>query len=193
VLGRGSDPARELHIDACLVDSVPIFRRRGGGCAVVLDPGNLVIAAALPLPGLGGIRPAYDRITEWLIAALARSGITGVRREGISDFAREDRKLGGACIYRRRDLLFYSTTLLVEPDVDDIERYLAHPPREPHYRRGRAHREFMGALSVEGATDAAPATRTAHAHAHASKAEYLRNRLTAELRADDLDLTVLAR
>jgi lipoate-protein ligase A len=149
VLGRGSDPARELHIDACRADRVPLFRRRGGGCAVVLDPGNLIVSVALPLPGLGDIRPAYDRITEWLIAVLADCGVAGVRREGVSDLALADRKLGGACIYRRRDLLLYSVTLLVAPDIDKVERYLTHPPREPQYRRGRAHREFMGTLSGE--------------------------------------------
>jgi lipoate-protein ligase A len=186
VLGRGSDPARELHIDACLADRVPIYRRRGGGCAVVLDPGNLVVSVALPLPGLGGIRAAYDRMTEWLIETLARCGAAGVRREGASDLARADRKLGGACIYRRRDLLLYSTTLLVAPDIDKVERYLQHPPREPQYRRGRTHREFMGWLSGKEATHAAPPDCAAHAaqalHAAAETAR-LREQLEAELGA----------
>ena len=35
-------------IEAVLDDGVPVLRRRGGGCAVLLDPGNLVVAAALP-------------------------------------------------------------------------------------------------------------------------------------------------
>jgi hypothetical protein len=33
-----------------------------------------------------------------------------------------------------------------------MERYLAHPPREPGYRRGRRHRDFVG--SIGGSTAA---------------------------------------
>ena len=49
----------------------------------------------------------------------------------------------GSCIYRTRGLLYYSTTLLLDPDLELVERYLPHPPREPEYRRGRPHRDFM--------------------------------------------------
>jgi lipoate-protein ligase A len=146
VLGHGGRPERELHVDRCLADDLPVFRRRGGGCAVVLDPGNLIVSLTLPLPGLAGIRNAYDRITDWLIAGLTRAGVSGAYREGASDLALADRKIGGACIYRQRGLLHYTTTLLVDPDVELVERYLPHPPREPEYRRGRSHRAFMGEL-----------------------------------------------
>jgi lipoate-protein ligase A len=44
--------------------------------------------------------------------------------------------------------VYYSASLLVKPDVSLVERYLRHPPREPEYRRGRSHREFMGALGA---------------------------------------------
>ena len=57
-----------------------------------------------------------------------------------------ERKIGGSCIWRTRGLLYYSTTLLVDPDLDLCERYLPHPPREPAYRAGRPHRAFMGSL-----------------------------------------------
>jgi len=143
VLGRGSDPERELDLPACQADRVPLTRRRGGGCAVVLDPGNLVISVTLPLPGLTGISRAYDDLTRWLIEGLERIGVEGVERAGTSDLSLHDRKIGGSCIYRVPGLLFYSTTLLVEPEIERVERWLRHPPREPEYRRGRSHREFM--------------------------------------------------
>jgi len=148
VLGRGSRPEAELHLDACRHDRIPILRRRGGGCSVLLDPGNLVVAVALPLPGLGQIRRAVDRLTDGLIAGLAQLGCPDLRREGISDLAMGDRKVAGSCVYRRRGLLFYSATVLTDPDIDAMERYLRHPPREPAYRRGRPHREFVRALTA---------------------------------------------
>ncbi len=150
VIGRGGKPELEIDLDAARVDNVPILRRRGGGCAVLLDPGNAIVSAALPAPGIGGITSAFAAITAWLIDALARAGVAGVERRGTSDLAIGDRKIGGACIWRTRGLLYYSTTLLVAPRLELVERYLPHPPREPAWRRGRAHREFMGSLAAMG-------------------------------------------
>ena len=147
VLGRGSRIDRELHLGACRADGVPLYRRLGGGCAVWLDPGNLIVSAAVPLPGLGGIKESTDRLTEWIITGLARAGHHGVTSEGFCDLVLGDRKVGGSCVYRRKGLLLYTTTLLFAPDLEAVERYLPHPPREPRYRRGRRHRAFMGSLA----------------------------------------------
>ncbi|MDH3285080.1 MAG: hypothetical protein OEQ13_10095 [Acidobacteriota bacterium] len=147
VLGRGSKATEELDVAACLADGVPILRRRGGGCAVLLDPGNLIVSVVRPLPGLTGISTHFEWLSAWLADVLAGLGIRGVAHEGTSDLAVGGRKIGGSCIFRRKDLLYYSTTLLVEPRIDLIERYIAHPPREPEYRRGRPHREFLRGLS----------------------------------------------
>lgn len=146
VLGRGSRPEVELRLEAALADGVPVFRRRGGGCAVLLDPGNLIASAALPLPGIGGSKAAFARLSTWLIDALAAAGAPGVTQRGISDLARDDRKVGGSAIYREQGLLYYSSTLLITPDLAAMERWLAHPPREPDYRAGRRHADFVGTL-----------------------------------------------
>jgi len=147
VLGSGSKPERELHLQACEADGVQLLRRRGGGCAVVLDPGNLVLSAALAVQGIGDNRRHFRRLGDWLVDGLQRLGLS-VQQGGISDLVLDGRKVGGSCIYRTRGLLFYSTTLLLDPDVDRMERYLQHPPREPDYRQGRTHREFVGRLPV---------------------------------------------
>lgn len=149
VLGRGSRPEQELDADACAADGIPVFKRRGGGCSVVLDPGNIVISVTVPLRGFGRNRRHLERLTGWLIAGLEKTGVRGARCNGISDLVINDRKMGGSCLYRSRDILFYSATLLVAPDLRKIDRYLKHPPREPDYRAGRVHREFLGALSPE--------------------------------------------
>ena len=150
VLGRGSKPEVELDLDACRRDGVAMLRRRGGGCAVVLDPGNVIVSVALRAEGIGGNRAHFAKISAWLAAALERAGIPGVTHQGTSDLVLGDRKVGGACIWRAKGLLYYSTTLLVSPRVDLMERYLRHPPREPAYRRARAHAEFVGSLAEDG-------------------------------------------
>jgi lipoate---protein ligase len=147
VVGRGGRAEVEVDLAAAAADGVPVLRRRGGGCAVVLDPGNAVVSLALPLPGVGGTTSAFARISAWLIEALAAVGVDGVTQQGVSDLARGGRKIGGACLWRTQGLAYYSTTLLVAPDLDLVERYLPHPPREPDWRGGRPHRDFMGRLA----------------------------------------------
>ncbi|MFC2173449.1 hypothetical protein ACFLU6_12565, partial [Acidobacteriota bacterium] len=147
VLGRGSKPESELHVEACVTDGIPLLRRKGGGCAVVLDPGNVIVSAVLPVPGLSANREYFEKLSAWLISGLQACGIPGVIRKGRSDLAVGDRKIAGACIHRSKGLLYYAASLLVNPDVELIERYLKYPPREPDYRLGRPHAEFVGKLS----------------------------------------------
>jgi lipoate-protein ligase A len=146
VLGPAGKPEVELNTAACIEDCIPIYRRRGGGCAVLLDPGNVIVSLAYPAEGVGAITRHFDRVTQWLIGGLERAGVTGVHREGTSDLVIGDRKIGGGCMYRPKGLVLYATTLLADPDIEKVERCIKHPPREPEYRRGRAHREFMGSL-----------------------------------------------
>lgn len=146
VVGRGGDPAVECRPEVIAADGVPLLRRPGGGCAVVLDEGNVIVSAVLPLPGVGGITSSFAALSGWLIAALAEVGVGGVAQRGVSDLAQGQRKIGGSCVYRTKGLLYYSTSLLADPDLDLVDRYLPHPPREPDYRAGRDHRHFMGPL-----------------------------------------------
>jgi len=181
VLGRGSKPEQELHLDRVVADGVPVLRRRGGGCAVVLDPGNVVLSLVVARAGFGGGRAEFAGISEWLVDALKRMGISGVVQRGISDMAIGDRKVGGACIYRPLGLVYYSTTLLVDPDVELSERYLRHPPREPAYREGRPHRDFMGRLAGTWKGVNAPAFARALARTLDPQSPLDTNRLRIEL------------
>ena len=161
VIGHGGDPWVETRPDVLAADGVPLRRRRGGGCAVVVDPGNLVCSVVLPLPGIAGITRAFAAISGVMAAALAEAGLPGVTQEGTSDLAVGGRKLGGSCIWRTRGILYYSTTVLVDPDLDLIDRYLPHPPREPAYRAGRRHGEFLTTCRREGLNTSAPALAAA--------------------------------
>ena len=148
VLGSGSRPEVELRVEACRADDVPIVRRRGGGCSVVLDPGNVIVSVVMTGLPYGHHRRHFDTLTQWLTDGLSRIGLPGIRQAGICDLSLADRKIGGACLHRSRDLMYYSASLLIDPDLDSVCRYLKHPPREPDYRRGRRHTSFMGSLKA---------------------------------------------
>jgi len=146
VIGRGGKQELELHTDHIATDGVTLYKRPGGGCSVVLDPGNVIVSLVLPLPGIGLIKSAFAAISDWLIAGLAECGAAGVQQRGVSDLVLSERKIGGSCVYRTRGLLYYSTTLLCAQNMPLVSRYLQHPPREPEYRQGRPHDLFMGSL-----------------------------------------------
>jgi len=148
VAGRGSNVEREVHISRVLGDGVPVFRRKGGGCSVFLDPGNLIVSLAFPAEGIGGIQALFNQCSQWLLRGFRDMGMPGVYQDGISDLVLENRKVGGSCFYRTRGLAYYSAAVLVTPDLDLMEYYLAHPPREPAYRRGRFHKEFVSGLDA---------------------------------------------
>ena len=113
-----------------------------------------MVVTGLPF---GNHRRNFYILTSWLIAGLERIGVSGAGQAGICDLILGDRKVGGACLHRARDLLYYSASLLVDPDMDKVARYLKHPPREPTYRQQRGHASFMGplrtALSADDALD----------------------------------------
>jgi lipoate-protein ligase A len=146
VLGRSSKPEKEIAIDACLEDGIPIYHRRGGGCSVVLDSGNIILDWKLPISKLPNIRKSFTKISDWLIKGLNCVGVEGVYRAEVSDLAIENRKIAGASMYVGLDFLFYSASLLFSPNIDLMERYLKHPPREPKYRAGRSHKDFVTAI-----------------------------------------------
>ena len=146
VLGRGSKPHLELDVEACLADGLPVVRRRGGGCSVVLDAGNVIVSVAAPMSGFGDNKRYIEGISDWLIGGLSALGYEGVCRRGVSDIVWRERKVSGSCLHRAKDLLYYSASLLVDADLGLLERYLVHPPREPEYREGRRHGDFVGSL-----------------------------------------------
>ena len=147
VLGRGSKADTEIDLDSCRVDEIPIYQRHGGGCAVVIDPGNVIVSIVLPVNGFADNRRYFDRISQLLIDKLDEIGITGVYQDGVSDLVMNSLKIGGSCIRRTKDYLYYSTTILVNPEIALMDMYLSHPPREPDYRDGRSHDNFLGCLS----------------------------------------------
>ena len=151
VLSRSRDPRREVDLDACARDGVPVVVRPSGGGAVVLSPG--VVAASL----LAAADPRerfqdfyFRRYCAAVAAALEACGASGVVVAGVSDLCLGDRKVAGSSLRLWGERVLFQVSVLVSPDPALMERYLRHPSREPAYRRGRAHREFVTTLAAAG-------------------------------------------
>jgi lipoate-protein ligase A len=68
-----------------------------------------------------------------------------------------------------RDFVLYLGSVLVNPDYPGIERYLAHPSREPEYRAGRTHRDFIAGLAELSGRALKPAELVAGLETEAGK------------------------
>jgi lipoate-protein ligase A len=150
VLGAAGNPEADLFLEALEADGIPYRFRRGGGGTVILSPGQVVLALAADVLSPFENREYARRINSWIIDALASLGVTGVEQKGITDLAIHDRKILGTSIYRRRLILFYQASLLVDNDISLFDRYLRMPVKVPDYRGGRSHAEFCTTLVREG-------------------------------------------
>jgi len=143
VVGRGTHVECEVDIGYCRSRGMEIVRRPSGGGAVVVGPGTLQWALALPYhlaPELQSISEAKKWSNELVIAALDLDRLCAHES---GDLVLGDRKAGGLALKRGRRAVLVHGTVLCTADLDMIAAALTHPPREPSYRRGRSHRDFL--------------------------------------------------
>lgn len=161
VVGRHCDVALEVHLQRCKEEGVPVLRRRSGGGTVVLGPGQVVVALFLPVVDRGRQDRHLDRVSAWLLGAIQQTTGIGAHKAGFSDFAVGDRKVAGSGMLWSRHVLYYSASILVDYPLHRIEALLPYPPKEPDYRQGRPHLDFVANLShyAPGLTAPALATR----------------------------------
>lgn len=148
VVGRGTRVECEVDIEYCRSRGMKIVRRPSGGGAVVVGPGTLQWALALPYdlaPELESISEAKKWSNELVIAAL---DIDRLCAHESGDIVLGDRKAGGLALKRGRRAVLVHGTVLCTADLDMIASALIHPPREPTYRRGRSHRCFLVNLGI---------------------------------------------
>ena len=146
ILGRTNDAAREVRLDRCRALGIPVFRRPSGGGTVVQGPGCLNFALVLNMDADPQLRSPAGTTAfilgrhALLVGALAGSTVS-VRGSG--DLAVGQRKFSGNAQRRRlRSLLFHGSFLL-DFDFALVEELLPMPSREPDYRKGRSHTDFL--------------------------------------------------
>ncbi len=146
VVGRANHVEKNVHTEACRNDRVPIIRRFSGGGTVLLGPGALVFSLFLrrekDSQHLANIDAATAFVLDRLLAPLRRN-MGELERKGSSDIAVDGVKVSGNSQRWLRTTFLHHGTLLYDFDIDRIERYLTSPEREPDYREGRSHRDFV--------------------------------------------------
>ncbi|MEW6301993.1 MAG: lipoate--protein ligase family protein [Verrucomicrobiota bacterium] len=151
VVGYSNKVHDEVFPEACRACGVPILRRCSGGGTVVQGPGvlNYTLVLRIDETGpLGTITGANRFIMERQRLAVEKLVHRPVSVSGHTDLAMDERKFSGNAQRRRRQFLIFHGTFLLKLDAALMEQLLPYPSRDPDYRRGRAHTEFLTVLRV---------------------------------------------
>jgi lipoate---protein ligase len=150
VLGASGRLREEVHVEACRADGVPIARRSSGGGTVVVGPGALNVAVVLAqdaAPGLGAVDQAQGFVLERIGRAIRDLG-PPVEVLGSGDLTIGRRKFAGSAQrWMCRPFLLSAPILSLFP-LEQISRYTPPPRRQPSYREGRSHAEFLVNLGL---------------------------------------------
>ncbi len=152
VVGFGNRVATEVNEPACAAAGVPVLRRVSGGGTVLLGPGCLAYALAMPIsdePEFESVSGTNRLVMDRNRAAIERCSGKTTEICGHTDLAIGGLKFSGNAQRRRRRALLFHGTILLCADLAAIGRYLRAPSREPDYRRGRDHAAFVTNLGVD--------------------------------------------
>lgn len=149
VLGRSNKAELECNLDHTSADGIPILKRAGGGGTVLLYSGCAIVSLGLWLDHPFNNQYFFEQINDSVASSVndILNQTQPIRQRGISDLAVGDRKIAGTSMFRSKGYLLYQASIIVDLDIQLIERYLAHPSSEPDYRRGKSHRDFLAGLS----------------------------------------------
>ena len=103
-------------MDHCLTDSVPIYRRKGGGEAVLLFPGVAVITAAFRKERreeLVEIEAFLNGIVEKIQRGIFSTMDIPLHIRGMGDLCIENKKILGSSVYSTRNFISYYGSLIV--------------------------------------------------------------------------------
>lgn len=150
VLGYSNDPSLEADLDECRRENLPVLRRLSGGGAVLQGPGCLNFSLVHPSEGdFAGIASANRFVLERHRAALTPLLGQDVRALGTSDLALGERKFSGNSQRRLRHSVLFHGTFLLGMDLARMGCVLRHPSKEPSYRLGRGHGDFVVNLGLD--------------------------------------------
>ncbi len=150
VLGASCRLHEDVRVEACRAEGVAIARRSSGGGTVVLGPGTLNVTILLPAnaaQGLGAVDRAHRYVLDRIASAIRVHG-PAVEVLGLGDLTLNRRKFSGSAQRRLRNHFFVHATILYDFPLDRVSRYTALPRRQPAYRDGRSHEDFLTNLDL---------------------------------------------
>lgn len=149
VLGCGDKAEAALDLDECERRGVGWVKRVTGGGTVLQAHEVLNYSYTAPDAGRFDMQLVFEQGARLIVGALGRLGVSADQR-GISDVAVGDLKISGNAQARKWKAVLLHGTVLVDVDRELMAAVLRHPSREPEYRNGRGHGEFVVTLADLG-------------------------------------------
>lgn len=150
VLGQSNSIESSLYSDAVTADGLRVTKRPSGGETVILTPSTVAFTIAKRFPVMIQFRDYFRMVNSAVVAGLEELGVSRLGSKGISDITIDNRKILGSSMRKVHDKLVYHAVLNLGQDPVIFGRYLRHPRREPDYRDGRSHSEFVTSMVGEG-------------------------------------------
>jgi lipoate-protein ligase A len=154
VLGYANRAAVEADLEGCRARGIPVLRRCTGGGTVLQGPGCVNFTLVLRMDSDDALRtiPGTNRFiltrNGGVLSALLDQP---VRVQGGVDLTVGAFKSSGNAQRRKRTHLLFHGTFLVGLDLELVDAVLRFPSKQPEYRAGRSHREFVRNLPLDGA------------------------------------------
>lgn len=149
VVGYANKVANEVHVTFCDFNGIPILRRCTGGGAVLQGPGILNYTLILRADGeLHSIPATNNFILKRHQGALATMLKAPVEIQGHTDLAIGGLKFSGNSQRRKKNFLLFHGSILLHFDIEQVEKTLPFPSKQPDYRLGRSHSDFLMNLKV---------------------------------------------
>jgi lipoate-protein ligase A len=157
VVGYGNHVAKEVNVAACEREKIPILRRCSGGGTILQGPGCLNYSLVLKIEDggpLGSITAANRFIMGRNREAIetevrGRRPEVGIEIRGCTDLVTRHSsldthlKFSGNAQRRKKNFLLFHGTFLLDFDIALIDKFLRMPSKEPDYRKGRSHTDFL--------------------------------------------------
>lgn len=150
VVGYANQVLSEVNLNECTRMGIPVLRRSSGGGTVLQGPGCLNFNLTFPIANETATITDTNcyimrRHREAFRKLLARDD---VEIQGHTDLTLGPKKFSGNAQRRKRDALVFHGCFLLNFDLGLIARFLNHPTKEPDYRAGRPHRQFLVNLGL---------------------------------------------
>ena len=146
VVGYANQAAKEVNLNTCEKNHIPIFRRSSGGGTVLQGPGCLNYALILKINGTKSLKSITETnryVLERHQKALESSLGEKIEIQGLSDLTIKTLKFSGNAQRRKKNFLLFHGTFLLAMDIKLIDKFLPLPSKHPEYRGNRPHSKFL--------------------------------------------------
>lgn len=149
ILGRSDSFETSVVENEAIKHQAIIVKRPSGGHSVVLSPKTAVVSMLFTNDEIS-TKKIFKLANSIIIKSLTDLGVENLSEKGISDICISDKKILGSSIYKKANKVLYHAVINHSENTNLIQKLLKHPKKEPEYRQGRSHKEFVTSIQNQG-------------------------------------------